>query len=238
MRALAVQAVAGRPLPEPVRLPELAAPEGLDEARRLGAALEHEALAALAAAGVPVAETVFCTSSTEARAAAEALGGVVAVKAAARDLPHKSAMGAVALGVEGADDCAEAFGRVVAAARTAGATPDGAVVQRQALAGRELFVGARRDPTFGPVLVIGEGGMGVEERARVQRRLLPLGRGEAAGVAEGLGGGAGAAAAIRGVEALALALGDELEALEINPLIVDGDGATAVDAVLLFSKPA
>jgi acyl-CoA synthetase (NDP forming) len=237
MRALAARASAGQPLPEAERRAAADVPVVLDAARRAGAALEHEALAALAETGVPVAETRFCASPDEVRAVAEALGGRVVVKAAARDLPHKASVGAIALGLA-PDACTAAFERVVAAARTAGVTPEGVVVQRQVTPGRELIVGARRDALFGPVLVVGEGGAGVEERARVTRRLLPLGRGEAAELVDGLGGGAAVEAAIRGVEALALALGDALEAVEVNPLIVDdAGGATAVDALLLVSRP-
>jgi acyl-CoA synthetase (NDP forming) len=238
MRMLAARAAAGRGVAgSPDDEPAPHVPHALDDARGTHAALEHEALATLAELGVPVAETRFCVSAAEARAAAEEIDATVAVKAAARDLPHKGAAGAVVLGVVGPDACAEAYERVVAAARGAGASPVGAVVQRQAKAGRELIIGARRDPVFGPVLVVGGGGTGVEEHGRVTRRLLPLARGEAAGLVEWTGGTAAVAAAIHGVAALALALGDELEAVEINPLIVDDGGATAVDALVLFAPP-
>jgi len=238
MRMLAARAAAGRAVAGPDDEPVPPVPHALDAARRTQAALEHEALAALAELGVPVAETRFCASADEARAAAEEFDATVAVKAAARDLPHKGAAGAVVLDVVGPDACAEAYERVVAAARAAGASPVGAVVQRQAKAGSELIVGARRDPVFGPVLVVGEGGTGVEEHGRVTRRLLPLARGEAAALVEWSGAPAAVAVAIRGVAALALALGDELEAVEINPLIVDAGGATAVDALVLFASPS
>jgi hypothetical protein len=157
------------------------------------------------------------------------------VKAAARDLPHKAAAGAVRLDVETADDCAAAFDEVVAAARAAGANVEGAVVQARVGAGREVIVGARRDPVFGPVLVVGAGGTAVEELgSEAARRLLPLAQGEADALATGLGGGKALAGAIESVELLSLALGEELEALELNPVILTGDGtATAVDGLLL-----
>lgn len=235
MRALAARAAAGRQTAEATDEPAGRVPRALDAARRTQAALEHEALEALAELGVPVADTRFCASADEARAAAEGLDVTLVVKAAARDLPHKGAAGAVVLGVVGPDACAEAYERVVGAARGAGASPVGAIVQRQADGRRELIIGARRDPAFGPVLVVGEGGTGVEEHGRVTRRLLPLARGEAAELLEGIGAPAAVGAAIHGVAALALALGDELEAVEINPLIVNGGEATAVDALVLFA---
>jgi hypothetical protein len=86
------------------------------------------------------------------------------------------------------------------------------------------------------VLVVGPGGAGVEELGtEAVRRLLPLAEGEAETLAAGLGGAKALAAAIESVERLALALGDELEALELNPVVLGGDGAaTAVDGVLLL----
>jgi acetate---CoA ligase (ADP-forming) len=237
MRVLRSRAEAGQPLPAASAVPVVAVPAWLDDARAAGSALESEALAALGSVGVPVAETVLCSTVEEARAAATAIGGPVVVKAAARDLLHKAAVGAVVVGVEGPDAVAAAWEQVTAAARAAGAFVEGAVVQRLAARGTELIVGVRRDPLFGPALVFGEGGTGVEERARVTRRMLPLGDGEAEALTAGHGHGAAVVAAIRGVEALALALGDELEAVEVNPLIVAADGtATAVDAVILFDS--
>lgn len=236
MRVLRARAEAGAPHPRAATPRPLAVPAALDSARAAGSALESETLAALAALGVAVAETVLCRTAGEARAAAAAMGARVAVKAAARDLLHKAAVGGVVVGVEGADAVAEAWERVTAAARAAGASVEGAVVQGMAAAGTELIVGVRRDPLFGPALVFGEGGAAVESRAQVTRRMLPLGEGEADALAAAHG--PGVADAIRGVEALALALGDSLEAVEVNPLIVAADGtATAVDAVLLLARP-
>ncbi len=232
MRVLRARARAG----EPVRLrgaPRPFAPSAaIDAARKAGSALESEALDLLAEAGVPVARTQLCRTAEEARAAAG--DGRVAVKAAARDLLHKAAAGAVVVGIEGAEAVTAAFERVTAAARAAGAAVEGVVVQHLAPPGIELIVGARRDPLFGPALVFGAGGSGVEERAHVTRHLLPLGDGEADELAAPYG--LAVAEAIRGVESVALALGDALEAVEVNPLIVAPDGtAIAVDAVLLFS---
>jgi acetyltransferase len=212
-------------------------PRILDEARARGGALEHEVLEAVGRLGATVASTRACATRDDARGAARELGLSVVVKAAARDLPHKAAAGAVRLDVETADDCAAAFEEVVAAARAAGAVVEGAVVQARVAPGREVIVGARRDPVFGPVLVVGAGGTGVEQLGSdATRRLLPLAEGEARALAADLGGGGSLAAAIEAVELLALALGDDLEALELNPVILAEDGtATAVDGLLLLA---
>jgi acyl-CoA synthetase (NDP forming) len=236
MRALAARAAACSIVPAARHPIPGSPPPVLEPALARGSALEHEVLAAVADLGVATAATRLCASPVEAGEAARQLGPPVAVKAAARDLPHKSAVGAVRLDVESVEGCAAAFDEVVAAARAAGATVEGAVVQAQVAAGREVIVGVRRDPVFGPVLVVGPGGEGVERLGgAATRRLLPLAEEEADALAAALGGGPSLAAAITGVETLALSLGDELEALELNPVILAADGtATAVDAVLLL----
>jgi succinyl-CoA synthetase beta subunit len=144
----------------------------------------------------------------------------------------------------------------VAAAREAGATPEGSVVQLMSGSGVELIVGARRDPEFGPVLIVGMGGVTAELQSDVARRMLPLHEGEAEAMLrelrgfallEGYRGTVGgdvtaAARAIEGVARFAVSLGERLEAVEVNPLIVTPDGATAVDALIvraaMVSPPA
>jgi acyl-CoA synthetase (NDP forming) len=247
MTALAARARAGRPPGRPAPLREVAPPD-LTAARAAGAALEHEALALLAAAGVPTGRTVACATADQARAAAAAMDGPVVVKAAARDLPHKSDAGAVVLGVRGPEPAGEAFARVVEAARAAGAAVEGAIVQEQAAAGIELIVGVRREPQLGLCLVAGLGGVQAELLGDVARRLLPLREGDARAMLGELrlapllrghrgepGVDLGAVEdAIEGVAAAAAALGADLETVEVNPLIARPDGAVAVDALLLF----
>ena len=244
MRALAARVRAGAEAGEPLPPPPALEPLGNDTAT------EAEALAFLASAGVPTASTTLCRSAADARAAAEALNDAdLVVKASARDLLHKSDVGAVLVGVRGPDEAAAAHEHVVAAAAAAGATPEGSIVQARAPEGVELIVGARRDPVLGPVLVVGPGGLSAELAPQVARRMLPLCRGEARQMLDELavspllrgyrgapeGDLEAAAAAIEGLAAAALALGDRLEAVEVNPLLVHprAKGATAVDALLL-----
>jgi succinyl-CoA synthetase beta subunit len=196
---------------------------------------------------VPVPVTLLTTDAESAAAAADSIAGPVAVKAAARDLLHRSDAGAVVLGVASGAEAAAAHTRVVEAARAVGATPEGSVVQQMSPAGVELIVGARRDPEFGPVLVVGMGGVTAELQADVARRLLPLREGEALTMLQELrtfalltgyrgapaGDVAAAARAIDGIARLAVAFGDRLEAIEVNPLIVGADGAIAVDALII-----
>ena len=239
MRALAARAAAGVAVPEPLPQRRVELPD-LGRARRAGAT-EVEALAVLAAAGLTVAETRHVASPDDLADALAAAGGDGrwAVKASARDLAHKSAVGAVALDV-GPEEAPEAHRRVVEAARAAGVTPDGALVQAMAAPGVETIVGARRDPALGPVVLVGLGGTLAESLDDAVVRALPLGSGEAEAMIDDLRGRAlldgrpgGPAAdraalarAIEGMAALADALGPDLEALEVNPLVVHPEGAT------------
>lgn len=247
MRALAARAAVA----EVTEAPELG-PAALPALPPDRALLESEVLAGLASVGVPSIATVLCPAAADAAAAAASMGAHVAVKAAARGLAHKSEAGAVLVGVP-ATEVADAHERVVAAASAAGVVPEGSIVQATAKQGIELIVGVRRDELFGPVLVVGRGGVTAELDADVSRRPLPLRVGEAETmlrelrcfpILDGYRGApradlGAAAGAIEAVAAFALALGDRLEAVEVNPLLVHaaGEGATAVDALLL-RRPA
>lgn len=241
MRALHARAVAGRPEPGPP-LPAPPAPTGLPDVP-----LESEAMALLAQAGVPVPITVLCPTPQAAADTAGRLTGPLAVKAAARDLLHRSEVGGVVLGVRGPEEVVTAHERVVEAALAAGATPEGSIVQEMAASGVELICGVRRDPEFGPVLVVGLGGLTAELQSDVSRRMLPLREGEAEAMLRELrsypllegyrgtpaGDVAAAARAIEAIAGFAVALGDDLEAVEVNPLVVQSDGAMAVDALIV-----
>jgi acyl-CoA synthetase (NDP forming) len=243
MQALAARTLIGQDVPD-----ELGGPPDLDLPAD-AELTEAQALAVLAQAGVPVARTVRCATAQDAREAAEQVDGEVVVKASAPDLLHKSDAGAVVVGVRGPDAAGAAHDEVVAAARRAGATPEGSIVQTQAPDGVELIVGARRDPVLGPVIVVGPGGILAELVGGAARRMLPLREGEARQMLEELSIAAllhgyrgspaadleAAAAAIEALAAVAVALGDDLDAVEVNPLLVHprGAGATAVDALLL-----
>jgi acyl-CoA synthetase (NDP forming) len=241
MRALAARAAWGAPVP-PARPPATLRLPAVSPA-----ATEPEALAALAAAGLPVVATRHVPDPSAFPEALAALGsGPFAVKAVARDLPHKAAAGAVALGVPVVDAPA-AYERVVAAAHAAGAHPEGAVVQAMAPPGVETIVGARRDPVLGTIVMVGLGGVLAESLDDVAVRALPLGEGEAAAMLDELRGSAvldgarvdraAVAGAVEAVAALAETLGPRLEAVEANPLIAHQEGATCVDALILLSPP-
>ena len=211
---------------------------------------EREALAYLAAAGVPVAPATLARDASEAVAAARALGGPVVLKIASPDIAHKSDVGGVALHLEGDEAVASAFARVVASARAAAprARIEGALIMPMRERGVELLVGCTRDPQWGWVLAIGLGGVFVEVMKDVSLRLLPasertikemLGELKGAKLLQGQRGIPAAnidaiARAVRRIGEIALNRGDDLVALEVNPLWVRGERVEALDALFVW----
>lgn len=209
---------------------------------------EHRAAALLADAGLPVVPTTLVHDEDAAAAVAERYGYPVVVKAAADGLGHKSDIGGVRLGLTGAEQVREAFRQVTAAAERHAAGPVGALVQPQRTGGVELLVGIVRDPAWGLTLAVGLGGIWVEVLRDTALRILPV---DAAEVRRALGELRGAAVlrGLRGTEpadldavsdvvariaAFAEGLGDRLEALEINPLLVTGSRVEALDALITW----
>ena len=146
---------------------------------------EVEAKALLARYGVPRPPEALVTSAEAAAAAAARIGGAVALKVQSPDITHKTEAGAVALGVSGEVAVREAYQRVVAAAKAAhpGAAIDGVLVQAMAPPGHEMILGVTRDPDFGPMLMVGLGGIHVEVLRDVVFSPVPIGREGGAGAA-------------------------------------------------------
>ncbi len=128
----------------------------------------------LASWGLPVAPWQLVSRGDDAAQAAQAMGFPVALKAIRPGLLHKTEAGAVRLGLKSSEEVRSAFADFV---RLLG--PGAALLQRQAEPGVELMVGAMRDPTFGPVLVCGLGGIWTEALGDVSIRLAPIDAGEA-----------------------------------------------------------
>ena len=116
----------------------------------------------LAAAGVPVVAHRLCRSAKEAEDALAAVGAPAVVKACSGDVPHKSEHGLVALNVGTAAEAAALFDRQWAKLAELGATQEGVIVAAMRRGQHEFMVGARIDPVFGPVVVVGDGGKYVE----------------------------------------------------------------------------
>lgn len=146
---------------------------------------EYESKRRLAALGVPVARERLAGTEDEAAAAATELGGPVAVKLCGDRIAHKTERNLVRLGVSGADAARAAARELLAAARPEDG--DVGVLVAEMVAGkRELIAGCLHDPTFGPCVMLGIGGIFAEALADVVFRLVPLSRADAEEMIDGL----------------------------------------------------
>jgi acetate---CoA ligase (ADP-forming) len=230
----------------PARVPQ---PQDRTGAARL--LNEAESLAFLQQAGVPVVEHKLCRSADEAIAALAALGGPVVVKGCSAEVAHKSELGLVHLGLTSPDEVAGAFAACSQALAAQGAAFDGVIVARMARGRREMLIGAHRDPFFGPVVVVGDGGRYVEALPDVRLLLPPfgpeevrdaLGRLRVAPIFAGVRGEppfdleplCRAAAA---VGALMAAPDSTIDSVDVNPFLIGTgpDESIALDAVV-FSR--
>jgi acetate---CoA ligase (ADP-forming) len=211
---------------------------------------EHEAKALLADYGItPTRETLAATREA-AVAAAQAIGFPVVMKIQSADIPHKTEAGGVRIGLADAAAVAAAYDEIVANARrhVPGAVLDGVLVQEMVRGAVEVIVGVQNDPSFGPALMFGLGGIHAEVMKDVTFRLAPVSGAEARAMLREirawplLDGARGAAKAdaealadaLERVSALAIDLREQLAELDINPLFVlpQGQGVRAGDALI------
>jgi len=207
----------------------------------------------LVAAGVPVVPSWHVRSPQEAEKAAAEAGGPVAMKIVSADIAHKSDIGGVRLGVEPAA-AAEVYDEILSACASAlpSAALDGVLVSPMRAPATELLVGVTHDADWGLTLAVGLGGVLVEVLDDVVLAPLPadetsvlrmLERLRGSALLDGVRGRPAAdrealAGAIAGVGRLAEALhrqhGDAFDALEVNPLRVDGATVEALDALVTW----
>jgi hypothetical protein len=208
---------------------------------------EADSLDLLRAAGLRVVEATTASGADEAAAAARGFQGNVALKLDAVGLAHKSDLGGVVLGVGGDDAVREAASALLALGRRQGLTVRGLLVEPMVPAGLELIVGMRRDPQFGPIVLVGLGGTLAEVLDDVAIRLAPLDTADAEAMLDDLRGARvlgeirGRPAIDRGaVASMLVALGrlavDRADLLEVdlNPVIASSGGAIAVDALVIL----
>ncbi|MBV8492214.1 MAG: acetate--CoA ligase family protein [Alphaproteobacteria bacterium] len=205
----------------------------------------------LARYGVSLPPEALAASEDEAVTAAAEIGGAVALKVQSPDIVHKTEAGAVALNLSGEAVVRDGYRRVLARARAAhpNAKIDGVLVQAMARRGREIILGVTRDPDFGPMLMVGLGGIHVEVLKDVAFAPVPLSAEEAFDLIAQLKGAAlldavrGEPAADRDalarlMVALSRFAADHAETvaeIDLNPVIVhaSGEGLTIVDALIV-----
>jgi acetyltransferase len=197
-----------------------------------------------AAYGIPTAPIRLARNESEAAAIAGELGFPVVMKIASPDILHKSDVGGVMLNLQDAQQVQVAYAQMLERIQTARpeARIDGVHLQRQIPQGQEVIVGMVRDPQFGPLMMVGSGGVEVEGLKDVAFALAPLSQAEAREMLRKTWAGrklqgfrnippADEASVIDVLVKLShLALDNEhIEEIEINPLRVLSQGAVAVD---------
>ncbi|MGE0794242.1 MAG: acetate--CoA ligase family protein [Acidimicrobiia bacterium] len=245
VRALDAVATAPAPVERPAAVPDDALPPPLLASEAGAIASFADSMRLLERAGVPVAPYVVLADGADDHPAVAGLGPRLVVKLA--DVPHRTELGAVRLGVAPSEvRGAVAELRAIASAHGVPAT----VAVQQMVAGiGEAFIGVQARTDLGPVLLFGRGGVLLEVAPRVDGRLLPLVEGAATSVVDevaadvaGLRGQQAwpAAPLVEAVEAVARlwqATGAWLGSADLNPLVVTADGVVAVDALLVAHLP-
>jgi acyl-CoA synthetase (NDP forming) len=248
---LARQAMPVAPLrPAPARtLPTLTSMPGVTARRTIH---EHDAKRLLAAAGLPVVAERLCATRDEALAAAATIGYPMVLKVIADEVPHRSDLGLVAIGLRDGHDLGAAWDRLTAtrSEKLAQVPVAGFAVQQMVSDGIEVLAGVTHDRDFGPILAFGLGGVAAEALDCVALRPLPLRAGEAEAMVAEVPAATRLLAGFRGrppadvdglhrcLEALAdYAWADRaaIAELDVNPIKVlpRGRGCVVVDALIV-----
>jgi acyl-CoA synthetase (NDP forming) len=212
---------------------------------------EQAAKRVIASIGIPVIEDRLARSATEAVSAASDFAAAVVLKIASPDIPHKSDVGGVLVGLRSAEEVAAGYETLLARVRASvpHARIDGVLISPFVAGGVETIAGVKRDRVFGPVVMFGMGGIFVEIYRDFSLRVAPFGIDTARDMVREIVGYPLLAGA-RGrspadIEALARSLSllstyadrfrDALDSIDINPLMVlpEGKGVMAVDALVV-----
>jgi acyl-CoA synthetase (NDP forming) len=217
---------------------------------------EHDSKRLLWAFGVPVAREFRVVTIAEAKDAARELGYPIVLKALSDEIPHKTELGLVAVGLKNSDELAHAFAQLSERLDQLDRPPkDRAFLVQEFVAdGIEIFAGVSRDPDFGLSLAFGLGGTAIEITRDFALRMLPLREGDAEAMIRETRGAA-MLGAVRGrpavdvksivacLEALAdfaQANADVLDEVDLNPIkaLPEGRGCVVVDALIAARAPA
>jgi acetyltransferase len=232
------------PLPSPGHVDAPPLPDGLPHMLT-----EYQAKQVLASF-LPPAEEHLARSATEAADAASVLGFPVVLKIQSTDIPHKTEAGGVRLGLADRAAVEAAYAAVMESAQRykPDARIDGVAVQKMAPKGHELVIGMINDATFGPIMMVGFGGVTVELYGDVVHHPAPVDAADAEAMLRALRSAplltgfrgaapvdlAPAAALIARLSDAALAYSDRIQEMEFNPVILhaDGSGLTIADALI------
>ena len=209
--------------------------------------LLHEALELLNRIGIPMAPWRMVTTFSKAREAAKEIGYPVVIKAVSSALLHKSDKGGIAINIGNEKTLEKQWKEIHS--RFKGII--GIVLQKMIFASREIIIGAKRDPLFGPVVLVGMGGIMVEVMQDVSMRLAPVSEDEANEMIDQLQG-AKVLGPFRGMKAADRRTAvqclveisrlmhelPEIQEIDVNPLVLsdDGNDGMAVDVRVICSN--
>ena len=208
---------------------------------------EASGKALLAAYGVAVPQSLIVKGAHDVDAVFNTLHPPLVVKIMSPDILHKSDVGGVKVGLQSAAEIKAAINTMAASPKIKGARIDGYLLEEMAPAGQEMVIGGLRDADFGPMLMVGLGGIFVEVLRDVSFRICPITRLDAEEMLDDLksvailDGARGRKAVSReaiievllkvgGENGLLMQHADDIVEADINPLIVSAHGAVAVDA--------
>jgi acyl-CoA synthetase (NDP forming) len=205
-----------------------------------------EAFEVLQAYGIPVADYRMVRRKEEMKKAMDDLGTPVAIKVVSKMISHKSDVGGVILQVENVKKAEETCERIEKMARE---SFEGVLVQKMISGGKEVIFGGKRDPSFGPAILFGLGGIYVEILKETSLRVAPINRSEveemiselkSSVLLKGVRGEkpSDIEAAVESLLRFSQLMTDfpEIEGIDINPVMVLEKGVMAVDARILLSK--
>lgn len=232
----------GAPAPEPLAKEHI-------PAQFHGAVPTVLAVQMLQKAGVPMAPVVLATTAEEAVHAWRGFKLPVALKIESPDILHKTDAGGVALNLNDEAAIRAAFDAILRSARDAHADARllGVIVQPMSAGHVELVIGMKRDPVFGPMVMVGYGGILLEVLRDVSFRRAPFSEAEALRMLDGVHmrpvfDGVRGRPPIDVAELARLLAGisswvagqERLSELDINPLLIGADGPVGVDSVMLI----
>jgi acyl-CoA synthetase (NDP forming) len=216
---------------------------------------EHVGKALLAEYGIAVPRSLTVKNAGDVDAAFAQLKPPLVVKIMSPDILHKSDAGGVKVGLTSATEVKNAISTMAASPQIRDACIDGYLIEEMAPAGQEIVIGGLRDPQFGPLVMVGLGGIFVEVLADVSFRICPITRLDAQEMLDELKGAAILKGArgrkpvsreaiidvllkVGGDNGLLMRHADDIVEADINPLIVAESAAVAVDARFILGRPS
>lgn len=216
---------------------------------------EHTGKQILSSAGVRVPRASLVPAGADVRAAARSLRAPFVLKVVAPGVVHKSDVGGVRLGIRDVDELAASVAQVESGLRQRGIEPHGWLVEEMIPGGVEVVVGGLHDPEFGPMVMVGLGGIFVEVLKDVAFRICPIDARDAREMIDELQGSPLLRGArgrepmsvdaivdvllcVGGADGLLMRCGEHVSEIDINPLIVSADSAFAADARFILRQPA